>query len=151
MSFSLKGFNALNVEERKEFTLIPAGIYLAMIASSEMVSNKAGNGHFLKLDFVICEGDFENRHLIVRLNLDNPNPVAVQIAQSELAEICKAVGVIEPDDSTDLHDRPLNIQVVISPAKGEFGESNAIKKYLPLEEITPKAAAKDPARLWGKK
>lgn len=153
MAFSLKGFNAANVEERKDFELIPAGVYLAMIAGSEMVENKAKTGHYLKLDFVICEGDFENRHLIVRLNLDNPNELAVQIAQSELAEICKAVGVLEPDENTDLHDRPLNIQVAISPAKGDFAASNVIKKYMPLEDTAPKAKAaptKSKAAPWAK-
>jgi len=43
-----------------------------MITASEMKTNKAGTGRFLELAFTIIEGEFKNRQLWARLNLENP-------------------------------------------------------------------------------
>jgi hypothetical protein len=99
------------VEPTTAFDPIPAGKYLAMITASEMKPNKAGTGQFLELVFTIIEGEFKNRSLWARLNLDNPNELAVKIAQAELSAICRAVGVMAPGDSTELHNLPLVIRV----------------------------------------
>jgi hypothetical protein len=88
----LRGFDANQVEPSTDFDPIPAGKYLAIITESEMRPNKAGTGHFLQLTFQIMEGPFKNRLLWARLNLDNPNATAVQIARAELSAICRAGG-----------------------------------------------------------
>jgi hypothetical protein len=49
--------------------------------------------------------------LWARLNLDNPNATAVTIARAELSAICRAVGVLAPKDSVELHNLPLVIHV----------------------------------------
>lgn len=107
----LKGFDANQVEPSTDFDPIPAGKYLAVVTESEMKPNKAGTGHYLQLAFQIIDGPYKNRYLWARLNLDNPNATAVQIARAELSAICRAVGVLAPKDSTDLHDLPLVIHV----------------------------------------
>jgi hypothetical protein len=43
-----------------------------------------------------------------RLNLDNPK--AVEIARRDLSAICRAVGVLTPGDSSELHDLPLVLE-----------------------------------------
>lgn len=107
----LRGFDAHQVEPTTDFEPIPAGKYLAVIAESEMKPNKAGTGHYLQLAFQIIEGPYKNRFLWARLNLDNPNATAVQIARAELSAICRAVGVLAPNDSVELHNLPLVIHV----------------------------------------
>jgi len=119
----LRGFDANQVEPTSDFEPIPAGKYLAVITESEMKPNKAGTGHFLQLTFQIMEGPFKNRLLWARLNLDNPNATAVQIARAELSAICRAVGVLAPNDSVELH----NVRCKKREDTGDIG--NEIRGY----------------------
>lgn len=135
----LRGFDANQVEPSSDFEPVPAGKYLAVITESEMKPNKAGTGHYLQLTFAIVEGEHKGRFLWARLNLDNPNPTAVAIAKAELSAICRAVGVLAPTDSSDLHDLALVIHVKCKkrPDTGEI--ANEVKGY------SPKAALTEPA------
>lgn len=76
-----------------------------------MKPTKSGSGKYLQFTFQIIEGEYANRLLWVRLNLNNPNGTAVEIARRELSSICRAVGVMVPTDSTDLHNLPCFIHV----------------------------------------
>lgn len=107
----LRGFDANTVEPAGDFDPIPAGKYLAVITDSEMKPTKAGTGNYLQLTFQVIEGEYRNRLLWARLNLDNPNDTARKIAQGELSAICRAVGVLAPSDSLELHNLPLVIHV----------------------------------------
>ena len=78
-------FNANEVEPALEFEAIPAGKYLAVITASEIKATQSGSGSYLELTFEVIEGEYRARKLWARLNLDNPNPVAVKIAFSAFA------------------------------------------------------------------
>lgn len=136
---NLNGFDANQVEPSGDFEPIPAGKYLAVITESEMKPTKAGTGSYLQLTFAIVEGPHKNRLLWARLNLDNPNAVAVQMAKAELSAICRAVGVLAPNDSTDLHDLPLVIYVKCKKRTDTGEITNEVKGY------APKAALTEPA------
>ncbi|GIW55533.1 MAG: hypothetical protein KatS3mg082_1937 [Nitrospiraceae bacterium] len=139
----LRGFDANQVEPNTDFEPLPAGKYVAVIVDSEMKLNKAGTGHYLQLAFQIVEGPYRNRFLWARLNLDNPNATAVQIARAELSAICRAVGVLAPNDSVELHNLPLVIRVGCKkrPDTGEI--VNEIKGYAKKE--TPPVVTTAPA------
>ncbi len=137
----LFGFDASVVEPSRGMEAIPAGRYVAVIAESVEMPTKAGNGHYLQLTFEITEGEHQKRLLWSRLNLDNPNPTAVDIARAELSAICRAVGVMQPQDSSDLHDIPLEITVKCRK-RDDTGEIvNEIKGYAKKD---PPAAAASP-------
>ena len=104
-------FNANEVEPSVGFEAIPAGKYQAVIIDSDMKQNKSGTGEYLQLEFEIIEGEFKNRKLWARLNLNNPNADAVRMARADLSAICHAVNVIQPHDSVELHNLPLTITV----------------------------------------
>ena len=124
----LNNFNANEVEPALNFEPIPAGKYLAAITDSELKSTKSGSGRYLQLTFTIIEGEYKNRVLWARLNLENPNATAVKIARSELSAICRAVGVMQPRDSIELHNIPLVIAVKCK--KRDSGEiDNEIAGY----------------------
>ena len=139
----LQGFDANQVEPTTDFEPIPAGKYVAVITDSEMKPTKAGTGHYLQLTFQIIEGPYKNRFLWARLNLDNPNATAVQIARAELSAICRAVGVMAPKDSTELHDLPLVIHVRCKKRNDTGDITNEIKGYSKRESATgrPQQAA----------
>jgi hypothetical protein len=103
-----------------------------------MKPNKAGNGRYLELAFTILEGQFANRQLWARLNLEIPHEIAARIAQSELSAICRAVGVLTPNDSVELHNLPLVIRVRCRRRKdtGEIG--NEIGGYEKRDALTGK-------------
>jgi hypothetical protein len=126
---TLSGFDASKVEPSGDFTPIPAGKYLAFMFESAFKPTKSGDGEFLECKFRICDGEQKGRTLISRLNLKNRNDQACQIAASELSSICRAVGVLKPADSADLHNVPLEITVAVT-AQNEKGQVyNEIKKY----------------------
>ena len=132
----LRGFDANKVEPTTAFDPIPAGKYLATITASEMKPNKAGTGQFLELVFTIIEGEFKNRSLWARLNLDNPNELAVKIAQAELSAICRAVGVMAPGDSVELHNLPLVIRVRCKKRKDTDEIVNEISGFEKRDAVT---------------
>ncbi len=136
----LRGFDANQVDPSTTFDPIPAGKYPAVITESEMKDNKAGTGSYLQLTFQIIEGECKDRFLWARLNLDNPNATAVKIARAELSAICRAVGVLAPNDSTDLHNLPLVLHVRCKK-RADTGEiTNEIKGYEKKESSAPPAA-----------
>ncbi len=132
----LRGFDANKVEPAVPFEAIPAGKYLAMITASEMKPNKASTGRFLELVFTIVEGEFKNRQVWARLNLENPSSVAMKIAQAELSALCRAIGVMTPNDSVDLHNLPLVISVKCKKRKDTDEITNEINGYEKREAIT---------------
>ena len=133
-------FNANEVEPSVGFEAIPAGKYQAVIVDSEMKSNKAGTGEYLQLEFEIIEGEYKNRKVWTRLNLNNPNPDAVRMARADLSAICHAVNVIQPGDSVELHNLPLTITVKCR--KTPDGDIvNEIKGYAAKETASGNAAA----------
>ncbi len=132
-NLSAYNFNAEEVEPSSSFDPIPAGWYQAIINASEMKATRDGYGEYLSLTLQIIDGQYENRLVFARLNLKNANDKAVDIARKDLAAICRAVGVMSPQASEELHDIPLMIKVKVRPASGEYEASNDIGGYKAVE------------------
>lgn len=141
---NLNGFDANQVEPTGDFDPVPAGKYLAVITASEMKPTKSGSGSFLQLQFEILEGEHKGRLLWARLNLDNPNATAVTIARAELSAICRAVGVLAPKDSVELHNLPLVIHVKCKKRDDTGDITNEVRGYSP-KNAEPPAATKPSA------
>ena len=144
----LRGFDAREVEPMEDFEPIPAGQYLAAITASEMKPTKAGDGNFLELTFQVLEGDYKGRLLWARLNLDNPNELAVKIARAQLAALCKAVGVLTPNDSHEFHDLPMEITVKVKPRTDTGDLTNEITAYGKKPSPAQAPQAKSDAPPW---
>ena len=141
----LNGFDAREVELQVGFEPIPAAKYLAVITASELKETKAGDGRYLELTFQVIDGPYKGRNLWARLNLDNPNETAVKIARAELSAVCRAVGVMTPRDSCELHDLPLVVSVKLKK-RDDTGElTNEIKGYEKKESAAgqPQQAVSD--------
>jgi len=138
---NLSGFNANEVEPAVGFDPIPAGKYLAVISESGMKPTKSGAGNFLELTFQVLEGEFKGRLLWARLNLDNPNATTVKIARAELSAICRAIGVMAPKDSVELHNLPLIITVAHKKRQDTGEITNVIKGYAKKDAAAPRPTA----------
>lgn len=121
-------FDATQVAPREDFSPIPVGEYSAHIVDSDVKPTKNNTGHYAELEFEVTAGEFKGRKVWARLNLDNPNPKAVEIAQRELSAICHAVGVLQVTDTQQLHYKPLVIRVDIEERDG-YSPQNVIKAY----------------------
>lgn len=129
---SLDGFDARAVEPNAGFDILPAGEYDAAIVASEVKATSAGTGKYLKLELQVLNGAYQNRKVWDQLNLWNPNEKAVAIAKGTLSALCRAVGVLTPQDSSELHGKPLRIKVVVQK-DDQYGDKNAIKGYKPRQ------------------
>lgn len=125
----LQGFNANEVEPSAPRTPIPAGTYKMVITSSEEKPTKAQTGSYLEMVNEIIEGEHQGRKVFTRLNLNNPNQTAVEIAQRELSSICRATGVMTPRTSQDLHDKPFLGKVKVDPPRDGYEAGNSIAEY----------------------
>lgn len=124
------GFNANEYDELDDFEPMPKGEYLATGIESEMKETKKGDGHYLQITWEVIEGEYQGRKLWSRLNLDNPNQTAVDIAKRELASICRATGVYSPRDSDELLDKPIVLKVKVRKRQDTGDLSNEIAGYM---------------------
>jgi hypothetical protein len=136
--FGDSGFDATAKENQKVSNCLPAGEYPAVLVASEKKQTKDGSGHYLKMDFQITSGEFQNQHIFSNCNLwlaltDDKKRTAVQIAKGQLSELCRAVGVLNPKDSKELHGIPLMIKLN-AKENGEYGMQNNITKFSPAPQ-----------------
>lgn len=139
---NLNGFNANNVEPTTVLDPLPAGKYLAAITASEMKATKKGDGNFLELEFTILEGEFKGRKVWDRLCINHPKDITQKIARGNLSAICRAVGVMQPRDSVELHNLPLVIAVKCKRRDDTGDFTNEVKGFL---EKSAKGEAKSTA------
>ena len=125
----LRGFDAQTTEPNDTFDPLPNGDYLCIITTSEMKPTKAGDGAYLELELQVIEGPYQGRKLWDRLNLNNANETTVKIAKGTLSAICRAVGVLQPTDSCELHDLPLMAKVACRKRDDTEELTNVIKSY----------------------
>lgn len=125
MSADLQGFDANDIPD----DVLPVGTYQLIVTHSEKKEskNKPGNS-YLSMRFQVVSGDRQGFSFFQMFNLWNTNNTAVAIAQRDLAGLCKAVGVLRPRNSSELHDKPFRAEVKIQDS--DMGPQNQIKKYL---------------------
>lgn len=135
----------------------PTGWYLAVMEKSEMKPNSSGTGNYLETIFSVIDGVFKDTKIYHLLNLDNPNEKAMQIAYGQLSAICHSVNyLVIQNDTSELHNKPLKINVKLVEAEGNYAEKNEIKAFKPTSHETPpsptkhepKAAAAAPKAAW---
>lgn len=138
----MNGFNALEVEPQTSYEPIPAGWYKVVISEAVEKPTRANTGSYLQLQLDIIEGQHRGRKAFDRLNLNNPNATAVEIAQRTLSSICRAVGVPSPKHSHELCDKPMMVKLAVRPADGQYEASNDVKGYAACDaQVAAPAAA----------
>lgn len=128
-------FNANEVQPSTGFEPLPEGEYLAIIESSEEKATKAGTGAYLQFTFQVIEGEYAKRKVWARLNHKNPSAEAQKIGLAELSALCRAVGVMTPQSTEELHNKPLRIKVGFEKRADNGELSNKIKKYAPADAV----------------
>lgn len=141
----LGGFDACSVEPASAFEPLPAGRYRVVVTDSEEKPTKRGDASYMQFTFEVIEGPHAGRKLWARLNLNNPSAQAVQIARAELSALCRAVGVLTPQDTSELHDIPLDVKVSLRIRQDTGEHTNEIKGYFAPEQPQAKPQTACPA------
>lgn len=119
-----------------------------------MKPTRDNTGAYLEMTLKVMEPPYQNRQLFYRLNLKNNNPVAQEIAYKQLSAICHAVGVLQVEDSAQLHGLPFKVRATIrKDDSGKYDPTNEIKSVKSVNEqgSTPAlstAAATNVAPAW---
>ena len=117
---------------------LPPGAYEVIIAQSDIKATKAGTGEYIELEMQVVDGEHSGRRLWERLNVNNPNKTAEDIAKAALGALCMAVGVDDLTDTQQLHDIPFVIGVEIDR---KDPTRNRVMSYGQASAPAPKAAA----------
>lgn len=140
----LNGFNAGEIEPAAPRGTLPAGKYKCVITQSGEKPTKAMTGTMLTLSLQVIEGPHQGAMVFDNLNLNNPSQTAVEMAQRTLSAICRATGVMMPNDSSDLHNKPLMVTVKLETTT-QYGDQNKVAGYEPCEKASaPVAGAAAP-------
>lgn len=122
----------LNGDEapENEFEAIDAGAYNAEIIGSNGKSKDNGL-YVVGLQFKVGEGPKEGRTFWLNFNFLNPkSAINQEIAQKQLKQIAKAIGVSTFENTEDLHGRAMNITVKKREYNGNFSnEMSSVRPY----------------------
>lgn len=104
---------------------LPAGEYEMEIVESEYVPGAKGTGMVLKCKAQVVGGDFDERPFYINYNLENQNETAQEIGQRDFAGLRRAIGVLSPEDSEELHFHRFRVKIGVQEGTG----ANVIKEY----------------------
>jgi hypothetical protein len=133
-------FDANTVEPAEAFDVLPKGKYLCMAVNSEIKPTKNGSGDYLELTFEVLDGNGKGRKIWERLNIRNSNKKAEEISQRQLSALCRAIGVMNLQDTDQLHNIPVMINVDIETREG-YSPQNRVKGYEPAGGTAPVASS----------
>jgi len=149
------GFVPEEVEHMEGFEVVPPGNYPVVIVESDVKDNKQKTGKLLELKYQIIEGPHTSKTLVDRLNITHQTETAQKIGQSQLKDICEAIGHKgQLTNSEMLHGKPFSVQVEVESFKsnkdGKTLQSNKISKRMAKRaaEESPMPAA-DPVQSSG--
>lgn len=118
-----------HAEAATGFDALPPGWYPVLIDSAEIKDTKAGNGKYLKLGLSVVGEKFANRKLWPNINLQNPNPKAVEIGMRELAGLGQACGLTAISDTAELVNKQIDVRVKIGKARDGYEPGNEVTAY----------------------
>ena len=133
MSVSMN-FNANDIPPSQPFEALPSGWYNCRIIESSVKPTANQKGSYLELVLTVIDGQFANRRLFDRLNLHNDNEQTVRIAYETLSAICHATGVIQLEDTAQLHGIPISVRVAQETVAGRDEPTNKVKGYKAIGE-----------------
>ena len=123
-------FDATDIPTESPREALPAGDYPVVITDSLVKTSKAG-GNYLELTLQVLDGPYANRLTWDRITLDNANPTAAEIGKRQLSQVCHAVGVLQVQDSAQLHGIPLIARLKYKVDE-KYGPKNEVGGYRPM-------------------
>jgi hypothetical protein len=93
---------------------LPAGDYMVWISESSIKQPRNGIGEQLELVMDVMQPEqLAGRKIWSHFTLEAPNPKAVEVGRRILANVCRAVGVMAPLNTEELHSIPFWTRVEV--------------------------------------
>lgn len=143
-------FDASQIETNS-YSPLPDGWYAVAITEADMAPTKDGTTEYLKLTFEVTGPEFSGRKVWERLNINHANQQPREIAQRNLATICKSIGLLQVRDTDQLLGASLMIKVRAVPADDRYDARNEVRGYKPLNNAPAPAKAAPAAATTAKK
>lgn len=124
-----------------DYKPLPEGLYLAEMTESDMKQTRSG-GWMISAKFNIIQPEAQkNRVVFHNFNVENQNPKAVEIGLQQLKRCAEAVAKQRFEDTSELHNIPLTLDVEIQPEQNGYKAQNRIKKFGNVNEYPVQKAA----------
>lgn len=134
-------FDAQSVAPQAAYTPIPAGIYTTAIVDSDVKQTQKGGTQAI-FTLQVVDGPFTGRKVFARLNVRNASAEAERIGQAQLSALCHAAGVLQLQDTSQLHGKVVRARITVRKDEtGQYGDSNDVKAF----EAAGGAGAQAPA------
>ena len=137
---ALVNFQADPTAVTNSYELLPKGDYLCMAIASEIKPNSKRTGDYLQITFEVLDGPSKGRKIWDRLNIRNANKTAEKIALEALNNLCVATGVMNLQDSDQLHNIPVVLKVDIEAGRDGYDDQNRVKGYVAAGGAAPAPA-----------
>lgn len=138
-------FDSDSVEDAPGFSLIPPGDYQAVISRTEIKKTKKGDGQYISATIEIVDQVCNGRLIWDNINFDNPNATAMKIAQQTLKAICKAIGIKNLRDTSEIENKPLIVSIGERKSSYNGEQENYVKAYKPSGVSVNGAVSAKPA------
>ncbi|MCC6358080.1 MAG: DUF669 domain-containing protein [Phycisphaerales bacterium] len=122
-------FDANQHEPAKELAPIPEGKYPMIATASELKTTSSGNGNYLAFTYEVIDGQYKGRKLWHNFTRQNANADAVRIGNEQLSAFCRAVNVMQPRDSAQLHNIPFIGSVGVKKREDTKELKNVLKGW----------------------
>lgn len=107
----VQAFDATQWDPSQSVGQLPIGRHKVIIEDSEVKATKANDGGYLALTLQVIEGPSAGATGVMRLGIYSQNQKAVEISHRQLSAICHAIGVLNVQDSAQLHNIPFMVEV----------------------------------------
>ena len=126
--FGGSGFDTHSVEPQQDFTALPPGKYPVIVEKAEVKPTKAQTGHYLEITMSVLDGQFKNRKLWDRINIQNPSTQCVEIGLRSLAALGQALGLTSVQSTDQLLNGVCIAHVKVKDEQNEVRTYSAIPK-----------------------
>lgn len=115
-----------DAEPSSGYTPLPAGEYQMEIVESDYVPTAKGTGMILKCKAQIVGGEYEGRPFYINYDLEHRARTKQERGQRDFAGLRRATGVLNPEDSEELHFKTFGVKIGVREDTG----ANIIRRYL---------------------
>lgn len=119
---------------------VPKGNYRAMMVASEIKPTSNGTGYYIAGQFKLVGAPYDGHIIHHNFNVKNQSEKATEIGYAQLSAVMHAVGILNIQDTSQLHNRILEVSVKINsgdvkvPANPATGQAE--ERYEDRNEIT---------------
>lgn len=127
---SIAGVYNPDAEPSSGFTLLPDDTYTLEVVESDYSANSDGDGMTLALKTQVMEGEHEGRTYFIWMDLEHNDDKRQERGQRDFAALRRAVGVLAPEDTDELHFKPFQAKIGSYTSKKTGKVNNTIKEYI---------------------